>query len=149
MMRDRVKVRLVTTSRLAQVLGKERESALGVTTMLLTGDRTGSDLKIEVLRGLTPLHFGRTVSHEAGHAWLAQVGARAVAPEVEEGFCELVAYAWLRRREGELAAALRRTIRENPDPVYGGGFRLVYEATSSHGINAVVRELGRSGHLPR
>ncbi|WP_189222437.1 protein DA1, partial [Saccharothrix coeruleofusca] len=63
---------------------------------------------IEIARGLTSTHFGATVAHEIGHAWLAQRGARALARQLEEGVCELFSGAWLKRRGTEFARAMRQ-----------------------------------------
>ena len=83
---------------------------------------------IRVVAGMPPTYFGRAVAHEIGHAWLAQYGRNPVAHEIEEGLCELYAYAWLKRERSPLADWLRSQLRANPDPVYGGGFRTVHVA---------------------
>ncbi len=105
-------------------------------------------LGIEIMRGLTTAHFGATVAHEIGHAWLAQRGARDLAPPLEEGVCELFAGAWLKRQESGFAAALRRSALKNPDPVYGAGYRMVRDSVVSHGITAVLDSVCGRGRLP-
>lgn len=121
---------------------------LGLTRLVGRDKRNMDVVRIEVLQGLPPIMFGRTVSHEIGHAWLAMAGARAVEEQVEEGFCELAAYAWLRRLGTPLALALRERMLTNPDPIYGDGFRLLQAAVRTHGLNAIVAELARTGRLP-
>jgi hypothetical protein len=103
---------------------------------------------IEVVRGLTSVHFGATVAHEIGHAWLIQRGAPIADPVLLEGVCEVFASAWLKRRPGRLPQALREAMAANPDNVYGAGYRLVREAVARSGIRLVLRELCRSGRLP-
>ena len=95
-----------------------------------------------------PPTFGRAVAHEIGHAWLAQYGHIPVAHEVEEGLCELFAYAWLKRERSPLADTLRSQLRADPDPVYGGGFRTVHAAVDRHGIENVLTSLLTNGALP-
>jgi hypothetical protein len=139
----RIPVRVTLTSQ----RGLVDPTRIGVTRVRSTGSDVVCD--IQVLAGLPFAVFGLTVAHELGHAWLAQTGARPVDPAVEEGFCELIAYGWLRRTGGGFADQLRTAIRENPDPLYGGGFRLVHRATAEHGLTAVVAALAHDGTLPR
>ncbi|HEV7450255.1 MAG TPA: protein DA1 [Pseudonocardiaceae bacterium] len=150
-------IRLDTPVRVEVVDGREFHPAavagegilLGVTEQRRTpGQRWVEVARIQIIRGLTPTHFGRTVAHELGHAWLAQRGVTAAAPMVEEGVCELFAHAWLKRQGSALAAAMRAHLRDNPDPVYGGGFRAVHGSVVRHGIDAVLHDVARTGRIP-
>lgn len=121
---------------------------LAYTEMLPTEPRSADVVAVRVLSGLPGFVFGRAVAHEVGHAWLAQAGARPRRPEVEEGVCELVAYAWLKRSNLPFAEAVRQTVRQNPDPTYGAGFREVHAAVRQHGLTAVLAGLTTHGDLP-
>jgi Protein DA1 len=103
---------------------------------------------IEIARGLTEVHFGAVLAHELGHAWLIQRGAGDLEPVLAEGTCELFAGAWLKQRSGSLARALRESMRTNPDPVYGTGYRLVRDAVLRHGIALVLDSICRRRRLP-
>ena len=50
---------------------------------------------ILVLFGLPWLLTGSIMAHEVMHAWLRTSGYRNLAPEVEEGLCQLMALLWL------------------------------------------------------
>ncbi|PRY34258.1 protein DA1 [Umezawaea tangerina] len=122
---------------------------LGRTLQRTWADRATTDvLGIEIARGLTTTHFGATVAHEIGHAWLAQRGARNLSPPLEEGVCELFSGAWLKRQRTEFASTLRRVSLESPDPVYGAGYRMVRDSVVSHGVAAVLDSVCRRGCLP-
>ncbi|ATE52678.1 protein DA1 [Actinosynnema pretiosum] len=108
----------------------------------------GGVLGIEIARGLTATHFGATLAHELGHAWLFQQGARGLPDRIEEGVCELFAGAWLKRRHTAFADAVRRSALDSPDPVYGAGYRLVRDAVVAHGIDAVLTSVRTRGALP-
>jgi hypothetical protein len=122
--------------------------SLGITELRITGVRTAEPVVVRVLRGLPEFVFGCVVSHELGHAWLAQFDSRPIDPAVEEGFCELISYAWLKRSGTPHAESLREQIRNNPDQVYGDGFRVVQEAVRRHGLAAVLESMSTSGALP-
>jgi hypothetical protein len=120
----------------------------GLTFLAATGARTADVVMIQILAGLPATLFGAVVSHELGHAWLAQNGSRPTEPLIEEGFCELVAHASLKPLRTPFAAGLRRQIRDNPDPVYGAGFRQVQSSVRRHGIKNVLANLASTGALP-
>jgi hypothetical protein len=120
----------------------------GVTELRITGARTAEVVVVRVLCGLPGFVFGRVVAHELGHAWLAQFASRPTDPAVEEGVCELIAYAWLKRSGTPYAEELREEIRKNPDPVYGNGFRTVQAAVRQHGLAKVLESMSTAGILP-
>jgi hypothetical protein len=122
---------------------------LGVTkTRVWSDDRAAEVLGIEIARGLTPVHFGQVVAHEIGHAWLHQNGAVDLELALAEGLCELFAGAWLKRHGTPIAAALRDSMMANPDPVYGGGYRMVRDAVIRQGITDVLNHIRDQGSLP-
>ncbi|MEV7095921.1 protein DA1 [Amycolatopsis sp. NPDC051045] len=137
---QRVRVRLVEAIHLP-----DGTAATGLTQEC---EQSRTVAGIEVVRGLTSVHFGATVAHEIGHAWLIQRGAPITGPVLLEGVCEVFASAWLKRQPGRLPAALREAMAANPDNVYGTGYRLVRAAVERSGIRAVLQELCRSGRLP-
>jgi hypothetical protein len=127
-------------------------SGTGLPLGLTAGERTGSEsatvVGIEVARGLPEVHFGATLAHELGHAWLIQRGAADLEPILAEGTCELFTGAWLKQRNGSLARTLRESMMTNPDPVYGAGYRLVRDAVLRHGIAVVLDSICHRRRLP-
>ncbi|HEU5470199.1 MAG TPA: protein DA1 [Actinophytocola sp.] len=147
---SRVRVLLATAAELSGTpVGRQHGQPLGVTELRPTGGRTADVARIRVLAGLPGTMFGRVIAHELGHAWLAQFGARPLEPTIEEGVCELIAYAWLKRANTPFALALRGQLLTNPDPIYGTGARTVHAATRRHGLETVITSLATSGHLPK
>jgi hypothetical protein len=110
--------------------------------------RPGDVLGIEIARGLPDINFGLTLAHEVGHAWLVQNNATNLEPSLAEGVCELFAAAWLKRRGTPVALTLRDFLATNPDPVYGGGYRMVRAAVVKHGMTDVLTYLRDHGSLP-
>lgn len=145
-----VRVEIVEGGRLDQAsAGIDNGVLLGITEQrCVPGQRRLEVIRIQIIGGLTPTHFGRSVAHELGHAWLAQRGATAVDQMIEEGVCELFAHAWLKRQGSALATELRAQLRDNPDPVYGDGYRAVHAAVRCAGIGTVLDIVVRTGKLP-
>ena len=88
------------------------------------------------------------MAHEIGHAWLVQHGSRQPDRQIVAGVCELFAHGWLKRQHSALADELRRHLRQNPDPIYGEGFRKVRASVVHNGMSAVLNSLVQSGRLP-
>jgi hypothetical protein len=146
----RVLVRLVGPDKLDPFRVPSAQGVLlGVTEQVVIGEGATEVVEIRVAAGQPPLQFGRCVVHEIGHAWITQQGGPRPDPGVEEGLCELFAHGWLKQQPGAAAEELRRGLHENPDPVYGGGFRTVHAAARAHGVGPVMLALSRTGELPR
>jgi hypothetical protein len=128
----------------AKVLrGTAGDHALGVTVS------RGTDVvDLFVLQDLPLLKFGTTVAHEVMHIYMTQNGFGHVPAPAAEGLCQLLAYAWIIRQDGMLATAERRQIEENPDPIYGDGFRQAYEAVRRVGARRTLATVKQRHRLP-
>ena len=145
----RVRVRVIDPKEVDHLVGEDEGNLLvGLTDQWISAGQPVRVAGIRILKGLPPIHFGRAVAHEIGHAWLAQQGAVELPPAIEEGVCELFAYAWLKRQGPPIAARLREALRTNPDRTYGGGFRAVHAATRTTDVGAVLAAVLRTGRLP-
>jgi hypothetical protein len=124
-------------------------TCLGVTLACTWPDDRSVEVRsIGIARGLPPTHFGQTVAHEIGHAWLFQRGVIDLEPALTEGVCELLAGAWLKRCNTPTAEVMRDSLMTNPDPVYGDGYRMVRDAVIRHGVAAVLDCVCERGSLP-
>ncbi|QKV75300.1 protein DA1 [Amycolatopsis sp. Hca4] len=144
-LRHRVRVRLAEPDELRSPSGTD---LLGLTRIVAVDEGRGHAEAVLVLRGLPAELFGSTVAHELGHAWLSENGNHPRNPAVEEGLCELIAYAWLKKSSTRFGAALREELATNTDPVYGEGFRQVHTAVRHHGVDRVLRTVAATGELP-
>jgi hypothetical protein len=121
-----VRVELATPE---QLDGIANNHALGVTI-----SRERSVVRLLVRQDLPFVKFGTTVAHEVMHTWMTQNGFGELPPLVAEGLCQMLAHAWIRRQDGILAAAERHQIENNPDPIYGEGFRKAIDAVRRAGL---------------
>ncbi len=124
--------------RLAKSPGQARE---GATIFGATQSRMGSGggriHTINILGSLSKLQFAAVTAHEFGHAWIDESvpthRKATLTPDALEGFCELVAYQWMK----ELKAAYpMAAIKQNP--YTRGQFNAFLAAESRHGFAAVV-----------
>jgi len=106
-------------------------------------------LEIYVLEGQPAMEFAAIVAHECMHAWLAQNGfSSGIDRQIEEGLCQVVSYRCLRDQADPRARLVLENIELSPDPVYGGGFRLVRDSVRRHGMESVLAAVKATGHLP-
>jgi LIM domain/Protein DA1 len=125
---------------------------LGVTmstTHTLNGRETRTDIDgVAVLQGLpTPLFEG-IVIHELGHVWLIAHTIYELPQWAEEGFCELLTYRYYTQLNTPESLYHAGSIENNPDPVYGEGFRRVRAIADRVGFPRLVETLNTTKRLP-
>jgi len=138
-----VRVRLVTAGEMAGLSGAHPGTVLGCTVSI---DVEVVDLAI--VAGMPAPQFGAVVAHECMHAWMVQRGFGVVAPPIAEGLSQLASDGWLERQRDPRARLLRDAIAQDPDPVYGDGFRQARTAVRRHGLLPVLRTVRADGRLP-
>lgn len=86
---------------------------------------TGERFSIFILQSLPRAAFRHAVIHELTHDWMSQFCPQIKDPAVREGTCEYVAWLFLQQTvNGDPAQRfVCKGTENNPDPVYGGGFR--------------------------
>lgn len=99
--------------------------------------------RIEIMVGLGPTRFGHVTAHEHTHALLHLHGGPVLNPDVEEGFCELVAVVWL-TNQGTSPDVLHAVWR-NPHPVYGAQMRRLVRLARREGVLAVLHRVLSTG----
>lgn len=103
---------------------------------------------VKVLNGLPSQLMQGVFIHELGHAWLFLEGIDSLPLEVEEGFCEVLAYLFHRETDTEESRVYMQMIEKNPSPVYGEGFRKMRDAIRKHKFEVVLHHLQIHKSLP-
>nr|GMD07916.1 protein DA1 isoform X1 [Ipomoea batatas] len=108
---------------------------------------------------------GRILAHEFMHTWMRLQGYNGIAGNwVEEGMCELMAYAWLewyglfgKEMYGEdEKACFMRNLKEhlmkrtegNYCRIYGDGFREAKSAVKIYGFEHTMKCIAYTGNFP-
>ena len=92
---------------------------------LLGGKKQAFNHVIYMLTHLTKNEFAGVLAHEMLHAWQIQNGI-SMSPQRTEGFCNMGSYLVYITMAGSLNKLYLKQLHENPDPVYGDGFREMY-----------------------
>ncbi len=96
---------------------------------------------VEVVRGLTRVHFSSLIAHELTHAWVFLAHVHLPEGPVEEGVSELVRSFWLRTRPEPEASYWLEAMERSRDPVYGEGYRWVRDRYRGEPLPEFVRSL--------
>lgn len=103
---------------------------------------------VAILKGLSRQVMEGVAVHELGHAWLFLHGVDGLSAPIEEGFCNLLSYLYHRKFDTDEARFCMRAIDENPDPIYGDGYRAVHAAVQKYTLPVIVDYLRKYRTLP-
>jgi len=141
-----VPIRVDTVARVDTLKGPLDKEVFGITqteVSTLNGVESARIIRaIVVVGGLAKEHFEGVLAHEFGHVWLFRKRLDRRPAVLIEGFCELVRYRWLSRLASPLAVEQLRRMLENPDPIYGAGFRETKDRWDRAGLQGVLSQLG-------
>ncbi len=104
--------------------------------------------KMLILSGMPATLFEGVASHELGHVWLATQVKAQLPAWAEEGFCELIAYRRYLTINTKESLFYCSQIVNNPDPVYGDGFRRVYALEQQLGFAQLIAQLRQTRRIP-
>ena len=116
-------------------------------TLTLTGIKTEtetyrSDVSYTIF-GLTGTPRSKLIevfAHELGHDWMQEYYPGVKALKIREGVAEYCSYVVnLQFKQGEMNLRMKN----NPDPIYGDGFRLIYKVGGERGDFSAVRRFLR------
>lgn len=129
-----VTIRVVSAAFMAKTKGSQIDTNNKGLTLSKIGAQRGffSSAKrtmqhtIYMLESQTKVEFAGTLAHELLHAWQVQ---NNISPPAKmcEGFCNLAAYYVLLQTPSSLAQVLIENMKKSPDPIYGDGFREVFD----------------------
>jgi hypothetical protein len=92
--------------------------------------------------------FRGVAAHELGHVWMMTENISQLSQSEAEGFCELLAYLFYLSEASAQSKRLAAGMFENPDPIYGKGFRMVHQVYEKRGLDRIVRALLSTGRMP-
>ncbi len=100
---------------------------------------------IHVLNGMPRLAFMGVLAHELLHVWLNERELKHLQPAHVEGFCNLATALIYEKavsaEDRDLAKVLQQRMDEDPDSVYGDGYRLMKKELQTRGWPALLRDL--------
>ena len=130
---DNVEVNAVDRDVLKKVSdSKYSNSARGYCKTIVEERRLGSKTEITrshtiyVLDRVPRKYIEATLAHELMHVWINENVEHKLSSQLEEGSSNFISYTYLKSDYSEDAQNLIKQMKEDPDPIYGDGFRKVY-----------------------
>jgi hypothetical protein len=108
-------------------------------------DLTGT---ISIATGLPPAVFTGTTAHELMHVWLFVHEVEDRDEAWVEGSCNFAAWLTLGRTLSDEFSWCQDALMEDPNPVYGDGFRRVKKLVDERGIDFWLKQLRTSPDFP-
>ncbi len=81
---------------------------------------------IYVLSEIPPKYAEATIAHEFMHVWISENLNHQLSKQLEEGSCNYISYTYLKSDYSDDAKYIMKQLHSNPDKIYGGGYRKVY-----------------------
>jgi hypothetical protein len=102
----------------------------------------GLDYTVYVYMELSRVAFAQVLAHEVLHIY--QYRNHISPPKaICEGFCNLGSYIVLKQINNAEAKAAIESLKRNPDPIYGEGFRHMLSIFEAGGWDAAIMEVKR------
>lgn len=106
---------------------------------LLLGNKQKCTHNIFILYRLTKVEFAGVLAHEFLHAWQIKNSISLEAPKCE-GLCNMGSFLLFSTLSSSLSSHYIKNLFDNPDPVYGGGFRYVHALYEEVGWEGVINK---------
>ncbi len=100
--------------------------------------KTGQKVQIFVLNHLPQARMEYVIAHELAHDWMTAHYPGIRDLQIREGFAEYIAW---RYNQYKKRRQLNLSIENNPDPVYGDGFRKIRRLAEKRGFNGLRQYL--------
>lgn len=100
----------------------------------------GTDYTVYVYMALSRVAFAQVLAHEVLHIYQYRNHISPTKAKCE-GFCNLGSYVILKHINNSEAKAAIESLKKNPDPIYGEGFRYMLSVYEAGGWSAAIKEL--------
>ena len=147
---NNVEVHAVDRNKLKNVSdGKYSNSARGYCLTTVKESNWGLSSKITkshsiyVLDKVPPKYIEATLAHELMHVWINENVEHKLSSKLEEGSCNFIAYTYMKSDYSVDAQNIIKQMKDNPDPIYGDGFRKVYSNFKGKYLSELLNYLKR------
>ena len=133
-----IPVLIISREQMYQESGNRRTVGLAYTQTFHDGEQA---FEIHIISGLTKLDFAEVLAHEIMHTWINQNHINVTSEADLEGLCNYASYIVLRYVNTVYAQNLISAMMDNPDPIYGVGFRNVKSDIDKIGLSKYLAQL--------
>ena len=139
-----IPIRLVKSRKDLKKLSKIRHLNLSGYTKYeyetINGQIIKKSYNIYILSNLHQTEFKSVLAHEFLHVYLFENNYN-LSPEIREGFCNLGSELIYKNENSKYSILKLEAMKNNPDPVYGLGFKKMSKLLNQSGWNILLRNL--------
>jgi hypothetical protein len=144
-------VKLVNEFEITNNYANALKPPCGLTKFSITTHGNGKTIKktdeIMLVYGLPQEHTAAILAHELCHVFMMEKNFPQLESCVEEGICELAEYLWLSQQRTPFSKYRMWVTENNPDPIYGDGFRAARTALSSSPFLVLMKHVKQTSRL--
>lgn len=136
-------IEIVSKEKLKSLSNTDSDHQYGLTITSYSGGlMLNSSMKhlIYILETLPKVIYAGVLAHEILHAWQNQNRVK-MSPPLTEGFCNLGSHIVYANIGHPLAKHQAGVLQDNPDSVYGDGFRFMYKQSKLLGIEGLIKKV--------
>ena len=129
--------------------GRYSNSARGYCQTKVTSQNWGGKSEVSkshtiyILDKIPLKYIEATLAHELMHVWISENVDHKLSNQLEEGSCNFIAYTNLKSDYSDDAQNIIKLMKNDPDPIYGHGFRKVYENFRGKYLSELLNYLKR------
>ncbi len=126
---------LIDRDKLWNLAGKvEKQGFARFERILINGNINSFKLQIYILKGLPESSFIGAAAHELMHIWFYSYNITDISPKLLEGSCNYASFLLYNCIKNKETAYRIHELIEDRSPVYGRGFKKIYNMVQSKGI---------------
>ena len=114
------------------------------TRIKTSGSRKTFKHIVYILNGIPPTFAEATIAHELMHIWISVNIEHKLSAQLEEGSCNYISYTYLKSDYSSEAENIIKQLQNNPDKIYGDGFRKIYERFRGREFNLFLNYLKKN-----
>ena len=142
-----IKLKIVDLNELRRI--SENGLSKHIRGFTYTNIRTSGDKKtfshiIYILNGIPPTYAEATIAHEIMHVWINLNIEHKLSSILEEGSCNYISYTYLKSDYSSDAENIIKQLQNNPDKIYGDGYRKVYDQFRGKDFNLFLNYLKKN-----
>ena len=102
---------------------------------------------IYVLNKIPADYVESTIAHELMHVWIDQNTSKNHTSELVEGSCNFISYKYLSNKNSKNKKDIITALQNDPNPIYGGGFRKVFSKFGAKHIIELLNYLKNNSKI--
>ncbi len=145
--KETIKLKVVDLTELQRV-SKNKHSknikGFSYTNIEVLGSKKTFQHTVYVLSGIPSKYAESTIAHELMHVWISENIKHKLAKQLEEGSCNYISYTYLKSDYSDDAKDIIKQLHNNPDKIYGDGYRKVYDRFRGRNFNLFLNYLKKN-----